>query len=193
MKMGQRDIYTSVEKIVGTPYLNEEFINGVVICDAGTFSNVAMRYNAYEDHIEFKENNQIFILSPDKRIDKIAIDKNVFVVQNYQFRGRTALGFLTLLDSGKVQLLAKVMINFKEAQAPKALESSATPAHYTALEYFYFLKSNTNDVREINNLKKMIEAFPNQHKELKEFADKEKISARKEDDLIKLVKHYNDL
>jgi hypothetical protein len=39
----------------------------------------------------------------------------------------------------------------------------------------------------------MIAAFPDKQTELTEFAKKEKISPKKEDEMIKLVRYYNSL
>ena len=85
------------------------------------------------------------------------------------------------------------MVTYKEQQAPKALESGPTPAKYTRLPDVYFYKIGNSDPVKVDNIKKMIAGFPDKQTELTEFAKREKISGKKEDDLIKLVRHYNSL
>jgi hypothetical protein len=51
----------------------------------------------------------------------------------------------------------------------------------------------SGELYEIESLKKLIEAFPDKHDELNAFASKEKISIRKEDELIQLIQYYNKL
>jgi hypothetical protein len=45
----------------------------------------------------------------------------------------------------------------------------------------------------VGNLKEMIASFPDKQEELKQFAKKEKISPKKEDELLKLIRYYNSL
>ena len=46
---------------------------------------------------------------------------------------------------------------------------------------------------KIDNLKKMIEGFPDKKNELSQFAKSEKINTKDEEDLKKLIKYYNSL
>lgn len=183
----------SVEKYNGTPYRNASFVNGDVYINKGRYSGLAMRFDVFNDYIEFKKDNQVYILDPDLKIQKVTIGAEVFVVQEFPFKGKNKVGYLSLLDSGKAVLMAKHVIAYREAQAPKALESQGTPAQYTAMPDVFYIKIGNGKLKEIESLKKMIEEFPDKENELSEFAKKEKISVRKKDELIKLIKYYNAL
>jgi hypothetical protein len=149
-------------------------------------------YNMYEDYIEFKQKDIVYILDPDLMIKKIDMGAHVLVVENYEFKMKTQLGFLTLLDSGKVTLLSKNIVAFQEQQPPKALESAPTPAQYSSLPDVYYYKIGNGEVMKVSNLKKMIDSFPDKQNELTQFAKKEKLSHKKEEDLMKLVRYYNN-
>jgi hypothetical protein len=125
-------------------------------------------------------------------IKKVELGSSVLVVENYEFRMKTQPGYLTLLDSGKVILLSKKVVTFLEQQAPKALESAPTPAQYSSLPDVYYYKIGNGEVMKVSNLKKMIDSFPDKHQELTQFAKKGKLSHKKEEDLIKLVRYYNN-
>ena len=194
IKNAENDIYGDTEKeTIGSPYLNETFVPGDAYTFSTKFTDVPMRYNIHNDHIEFKQNSQTYILDPEPRVNKVTFDNKTFVVLKYEYKGKGKFGYLQLLDSGKVMLLAKKMVLYREEQAPKALESSSTPAQFTNIPDLYFYKIENGDVMRIENLKQMTESFPNQKDALSQFIKKEKISVKKEADLIKLIKYYNSL
>ena len=192
IKMSQQSVFET-EVYEGSPYSSETFINGDVYTFGGMYKDVPLRYNVYKNNVEFKKNNQIYILDPSVQINKIIIDKDTLVVQKYPFRGAVKLGFLSLLDSGKVLLLSKSVVSYRQAQPPKPLEPEGKPARYSTLPDIYYLKIGEGEANEITNLKTLIQRFPDKHNELNEFADREKISTRKKEDLIKLVRYYNSL
>ena len=179
--------------IEGSPYLNEEWVDGEIHTFKASYAGVSMRYNIYLDYIEFKQKGKSYILDPEPRLRKIELDGNTLVVAKYGRIGKMKDGYFLLLDSGKLQLMSKKAIQFKEAQAPKALESSATPAKYQQLPDQFFYRFGQGDLVKISNTRKMIAGLQDHQEELNAFAKKEKISAKKEDDLIRLVKYYNSL
>lgn len=194
IKVMDKSLYDAPEvPVVGTPYLNESFVPGIVYSNKASFKEIPMRYNIHMDHIEFKENDITYILDPEPRVKKISINEHVFVVAKMDVIGKMKDGFFLLLDSGKVQLLARKVVSFKEAQAPKALESSATPAKYVTLPDRFFYRFGNGELVKINSVKKMIAAFPDRQEELSQFAKKEKISAGKQAELVRLIQYYNSL
>lgn len=180
------------ERVEGTPFLNDNFIAGVVYDNKDMFTDVPMRYNIYDDQIEFKQSNKTFILDPQIRVKKIILDHHIFVVDRFEYKGKVRLGYFILLDSGKVTLMSKKVVTFKEQQAPKALDVGPTPAKYSAESDIFFYKLENGELRKVESIKKMMASLPGKELELSEFVKKEKIS-RREDDLIRLVKYYNSL
>ena len=181
------------EKVEGTPYLNENFVTGVVYSYYEKYEGVLMRYNIYDDNIEFKQDDQLLVFDPQPKIMKIDLDQSTFVVDSYEQKGKIRLGFFILLDSGKIVLLSKNRVTYKEQQQPRALDATPPPARYTRAPDDYFYRIGNGVLIKVENIKKMITGFPDKHMELTEFAKKEKISTNKEDELIKLVRYYNAL
>ncbi len=181
------------EEFEGSPFLNETFVTGDVYSFNSKFAGIPLRYNIFNDNIEFKQNNVVYALIPEPRIKKVHLGGDVFLVEKHEVKGKLKFGFLTLLDSGKVILMSKKIVNFTEKQEPKALESASTPAKFTRAQDEYFYKIGKGDAMKIGNLKNFIGSFPDKQDELAQFAKKEKISAKKEADLIKFVKYYNSL
>src|SRR5436190_353380 len=68
--------------VEGTAYLNENFEAGDVQTGQGNFKTVPMRYDIFHDQIEFKQNDNVYILDPDPNIVKITLsDHGVMVVE----------------------------------------------------------------------------------------------------------------
>lgn len=194
IKVANKDLHReSGKETIGHPYLNDQFVNGVVYSFNRTFTNVPLRYNIYHDYIEFKQNNETYILDPEPRIKKVIFDNKYFVVLKFEYKGKAQHGYLELLDSGKVMLLAKKTVLYREWQEAKALESAATPAKYTRAGDIYFYKIGDGEPQMLRNLKKVIEIFPDKQSELAAFAKTEKLDLKSEDGLKKLFQYYNSL
>ena len=184
----------SADNVIGTPYLNETFARGEVYFDKGNLTVVQQaRYNIYSDWVEYQQNNQILVLDPNQRIRKVRIEDHVLVVDKYPTRGKIRHGYFTLLDSGKLMLLSKQIVNYRESQAAGALESSAKPAKYTRAPDQYYYKVGSGALKKVDNINDLIADLPGNAEELKGFVKKEKISARKKEELLKFVRYYNTL
>jgi hypothetical protein len=176
----------------GSPYLNDDFEESRLWGKDAVYQGLLMRYDIHQDRMEFQQNEGLFILEADPRIQKTTIVNTTFVPAQYSFKGKAIQGFLERLDSGKVTLLAKKQISFKERQEPQAMQYAAKPARFERLSDVYFIKNQEGNVTKINSIKKLLEDFPDKKVELKAFVEKEKISMER-DDLIKLVSYYNSL
>jgi hypothetical protein len=193
IKQAEKAMGNTPSNAIGTPYLNDSFANGEVRFHKGNHSVVPVRYNIHDDWIEYQQNNQTYILDADNRIKEVKIGEDIFVVEKYKSKGSIKYGYFKLLDSGRVTLLSKQVVIFKDYQEAKALESASSPAKYTRAPDQFFLKIGEGELKKVDRLKEMIEAFPDKHEELTAFAKKEKISPRKEDEVRKLVGYYNSL
>lgn len=179
--------------VIGTPYLHDEFTQGEILFDKGIRNAVPIRYNIHKDGIEYQQNNQTYILDPDVRIKEVKFNECVFVVEQYPSKGKVRLGYFKVLDSGKVTLLAKQVVMYKEYQQAQALQSSATPPKYTRTADQFYVKVGTRHPEKVDNVKNMIASFPDKQDLLMDYAKKEKISARKEDELRRLMAYYYSL
>lgn len=192
IKMSQESLLQD-EQFVGSPYLSDEFVNGAVYSQGGVINNVPLRYNIYKDYFEFKKNEKTYILDASPQLDKVTYGSNTFMVEKYLFRGAVKFGYLNLLDSGKGMLFSRPVVSYKPSQPPKPIETEGRPASYSKLPTIYYYKIGDGQTNEIKSLKSWIQSFPDKQNELTEFADKEKISVKRAEDLVQLVKYYNSL
>ena len=179
-------------KIEGSPYLNEDFVKGHIYSNRGNFNDVEMRYNIYYVFMEFKEKGQLYALVPNILVNKIQLDSLTFVVDFYEHKGVSTPMYAVRLDSGRVSLMSKKRILFRDQQPGKPIEGDI-PASYKQLPDVYYVKVGNGPLLEVRSMKKLIAALPDKQKELEEFAKKEKISPNKPEELTRFIQYYNSL
>src|SRR5688500_15253370 len=77
----------------GSPYLTDTFTEATVYFARGPETVVPIRYNIYDDWIEYQENNQTYILSPTVLIKKIHLENEILVVDKYLHKGKRKQGY----------------------------------------------------------------------------------------------------
>jgi hypothetical protein len=183
----------SAQKIEGTPYLDENYVDGEIYYGEAKRAQVPLRYNIYRDLMEYQQNGKPLVLDPSDKIKKVRLGENTFIVDKFEFEGKTKLGFLNLLDSGKVTLLSKKVVKYQEPLKGRALDGGDLPAKFSRSTDAFFFKVGGGIAQKIDNVKDMIATLPDKQEELKQFVKKEKISPKKEGELLKLVRYYNSL
>jgi hypothetical protein len=181
--------------IEGTPYLSESYVTAEILYAKGNLSKLPVRYNAFQDLIEYKQNGNSFVIDPTSQIKKINLGEQTFIVDKFEYKGKTKYGFLTLLDSGKVMLLSKKMITYSETKVSRGLDGVdvTSPAKFSMAPDTYYYKIANGELQKVESIKEMIATFADKQEELTKYAKKEKISPKKEKDLIQLVHYYNSL
>jgi hypothetical protein len=189
-----RGIYDpSVVPYEGSPYLTEEFVESVVLTTNNRQSGLIMRYNIYDDNIELKQQNgATFLLDPDLRLTKIIIGTTPFIVGRFEYKGKDRKGFLELLDSGKVSLFAKMVVEHKEKEEPAPMKYNLAPERFIRDKDVFYYRIGDGQVLQIDKLKNLVEALPEKNAEAAAFVKAEKISKDKKD-LIRFFKYYNSL
>ncbi|MCJ7717121.1 MAG: hypothetical protein MUO54_11470, partial [Anaerolineales bacterium] len=156
----------------------------------GKYSDVMMRYNIFAGNLEFKQNNTVYILDPNPRImRKVELGDLTLVVD--QIETSLPPGLFVLLDSGKITLLLKKAILFREKQEPRAIETTGKPAKYATAPDIMYTRIGNEKLTKVTNLKKMIASFPDHNEEMMQFAKENKISSNKPDEIKLLVSTYN--
>ncbi len=172
--------------VVGSPYYNEE-LTLARISDYEN-ENFALRYNAFQDEIEFKRNEELYYIP---KTEGLSI-KFVSPVKEYQFhrytdKGSEVSGYLVLVSDTKVGLYLKEQIKFVEAREAENSYARDKPATYTKVANTYYIKLGDDITTFPKNRKELIKMFPDKKAEITAFLKKTKISFSKETDLINLV------
>src|SRR5690606_8541540 len=88
-------------------------------------------------------------------------------------------------------LMARPKVTFQEGKPPLAFQAQATPAKYTRWPDTYYYRSNGGPLTKVVGLKSLLADMPGDQQALAELAKLEKLSVRKREDLIRLVKYAN--
>lgn len=127
-------------KVEGNPYFNEgEWTDGVITgLDGKIIKGIKIRYNAFEDALEYRRNNGSFLLDGEQIKGFAIIDINdnkndVFKtgygkVKNYNENGF----FKVIFDEGDIAIIEKVI----------AKKIKVTPAAYGESDYEKFVNSS---------------------------------------------------
>jgi hypothetical protein len=183
----------SAQKIEGTPYLDEKYVDGEIYFGESARTKAPLRYNIYQDLMEYQQNGKALVLDPSTKIKKVQMGDITFIVEKLTLDGKTKYGFLNLLDTGKVTLFSRKMMRYQAPLKNRALDGGDEPAKFSKMSDLYFYKIGTGELQEVGSLKDLIASLPDKQDEIKQYAKQEKLSPKKEDELRKLIQYYNSL
>ena len=117
------------EQIKGNPYLFKDFANGEIVTTDNFRYNGKMRYNIYDDEIEYLVNDDNFWVSNPWVLDFITIDSITFIYCSADRQNKDEWTYYILLVKGDCKLLLKkgVILNDPVAAKPYV---EAKPAEF---------------------------------------------------------------
>lgn len=191
---GASRVVLTENQIKGSAYLNKNFVLGSITTRSKIlYQNIPLRYNIYNDDIEFKtkQGGYVAIANPSA-IKEIKIGEDTFIYTTKVKNKRESLGFYKLTADGNTQLLTRYNIYFTGATQTTGYKA-AEPPKFNKNPNTYFIKIGDNAPVRISKKKDLQIIFSTKSKELLAYVKKEKINIRKEDGLIKLVQFINQI
>lgn len=186
----------NLSDIEGTPYLNEEFQLGSILPLNKKFP---VRYNALNDLFEVKQDNDsILTLNQSNTNYIIKLNNQSFKsFKYYTSPSDEKYGYFAILtEKDSINLLKKMSKSFVKEQKAANSYSSSKPAHFTKdPKVTYFILLNTsNTIKEVSaNKKSFFAILPDKKDELKKYLSKNRLSLKKEEDLITFIEYINTL
>jgi len=179
----------------GTPFFNNDFMNGTITFKNGQTTNVMpLRYNAYEGNLQFQNRNDIFAVDSNT-IDEFELHGPDGVIQfkkGYDARRLSEDDFVAVMTDGEAKFMVKHTVNYREdisgyGQATRVEE-------YSQSQNFY-VKFGDNDVDRIRSLneRRVMRTFPSHEDELEEYAQENRIDFSSITDVTRLFRYYNSL
>ena len=179
--------------IQGTPFLEEEFNAGKITTPDGTvYENIPLRYNAYTDDLEFKKGTDTYNIDPKTLIKRAEFGGVIFACKSYDADGKVQNGLFELLTEGKAVLLVRYTIKFLEKDEVKAF-AEQKPARFEEAQKQYFISFDGAPAKPVGNKKSLLEMFGDKKDEMDKYMSKNKLSAKGDDAMTKIVVHYNSL
>jgi hypothetical protein len=178
--------------VKGTPYLEESYTVAEISFATNT-RKLPVRYNAYKDLMEYQQNGQALVLDPSPTIKKVSLGEQTYVVEKYDADGKVMPGYFVLLDTGKITLYARKGVKFVPARKGGAMDGSDQPAEFKRTPDTFYFKVGDGVIQELKSVKVLVAALPEKQDEMTQYAKKEKISPRDEEEVRQWVKYYNEM
>ncbi len=188
-----RDMY---ERIEGTPFLNDDFVNGSLITsDSLIIKDVQLRYNIYLDEME-----ALLSVSTDPRVVTnpgnfryFQMDNRTFIYTSFLENNNPKQGYFEILNQGKCQVLIRRQIAYREAEEAKGY-SDYKPPRFIERPNIYYIRFDRKLPEEIRlNRRNVLSTFEDKRDEIEDFVKKNNLSYRNFDDLMKIVEYHNQL
>ena len=173
-------------KIEGSPYLFNEYN----LSKIGDYKDeINIKYNIFSDEVEFVKNGQLLALNKTPDLSKIRfINYNTILVLK-EINGNNGY-YLELFNNNGRQLLKKLKIRLEKGRTSQNSYDLDRNSRYIKDEpiYYFFIENN---LIASNKLKKIEGDLEKKGYNIKEILKKEKLSIKKDQDLIKLINLIN--
>ena len=178
------------EKIVGTPYLNEVFMSSTI---SGVENIFLTRYNAFSDEVEVSYDESIFVIPKEERYSTIynkASDYKLQLLRYNAEKDEYVYGYLfEIFSNDKVGFYKREQITLQEAREAPNGYSLPVPPKYNRKNEEYYLKMDAERVVPFPKSKKaLLNLYASNEQKVSSYLKEEKISFKKEEDLLKLTK-----
>ena len=175
----------------GTPYLTENFISAK-ISPGDKFYWV--RYNAYDDEMEVKLNDQkTIVLDNSKGNYRITPKGSPNSYVSLKEVGKDKLGyFVEVLKTNTTSLYKKLEKKYTPETPAMTSYDKDKPAYFSKEKETFYIQLSSEDVlQELPSKQKTFLTLFSNDKEIKDYIKKNKIKLSKEPDLIKLINFIN--
>lgn len=187
---------TLTEKdIKGSPFLNDDFLTGSIYTTSKVqFVDIPLRYNIYNDDLEFKSpDDKVMAMSTPEIVERAVFGEYTMSYIPFVSVKKIRRGFFVILEQGdNCTLYSRPTVLYEKPQEPGAYKE-AEPAKFIKRPDTYYLRFGKDAAKKVGNKKELISIFPDHTSEIQAFIKKNKIKTNKPEGLKKLVQYYNSL
>ena len=150
-----------------------------------------VRYNIYEDQIEFVKDESIYYLA--KEVGRqVVFTESKFMYRVYEFEND--LHFFRVYVDGKNSLIVKQRVRYIDAKVARSGYDTARPANYKRMkDELYLALDNKKLVKLSKKKKEFFKAFGDKADAIKSYVKENKLGYKSIKDLTKIVNYYNTL
>jgi hypothetical protein len=179
--------------VKGSPYMEDAFVRGEVILKRGsTIKDVEIRYNAFEDIMEFKSGDDVLFMASDKISGFIMNSggRPVLFKNGYSIPGFSANSFFIVISEGENQLLKKYKkVSAPDPDAPYGSEGKA----FSSNSSYHLIYNGASYTNIKLNKKSILDIMHDRQKEIEEFVKSRKLDYRSETDVAAITSYLNSL
>lgn len=183
------------EAIKDEAYANPDFVQGKIFQEDQLIKDdVPMRYNAYADEIEIKnnpsdENYGALIKSPDIFVKMF---RDIYVFVPYEGSNDKG-GYFNVLSDGKTyDLYKKTKATFREPQKAQTSYQRDSPPSFPKTVTYYLVQNGTF-LEMPSNKSKILKMMDSKKSEMKKYIKDNNIDLDKEADMIKTISYFDSL
>lgn len=197
VEMTEKDLTVTLSEldIEGSPYLEENFINGIVYTTAKQkIVDIPIRYNIYNENLEFKTpESKILAVSNPETLELIDFGTYKMRYISYVNKKQIKSSFCKIQEEGKATLYAKPEVFFQEAVKGDGIRPSRAAIFIPKPDSYYISIANKPAVK-IERKKDLINVFSDHQKKILLFLKENKVkNITKDGQLQRIVKFYNSL
>lgn len=180
----------SFTDVIGSPFFNNDFVNGnVILTNGNKFQSVPLKYSSYNDELFFKNPKDGSLLSFVIPVKSFELMGQTYVNGFPAIDNFTENSFYQLIADKKVKLLLK---NYKTILENKPYNSATTEKRFEENKVYYILKEGK--IQRFKPSKKdLLETFNDKSAEIDAFLKKEKVDFKSDNDLSKVFEYYSSL
>jgi len=173
------------EEVLGSPFLFSNWENtGVIYSEGNKHSLKKLNYNILSDEVGSLKGKDSVLTYDKVKIDSFLIGKKTFKKYYKSF-------YEVLYNGAKISLLRKYEVNIIEGMF-NPIDGTKEKSRFKTIDDFYIKKGE--DIVKYIPSKKTISSVFDEHRDLvKKFIKENKLSLKKEKDLIQIFEYYNQL
>jgi hypothetical protein len=180
-------------EISGSPFLFDKWINGSATISKGYYDNLEIKLDSYTNTLLFKKEEETYEFQDD--ILSFVLKPTPTDSSSYLYFKKGVSG-QNLAYNQYVQVLVEGRVGFYKSQAKSMAEvnqiNKGVVQSFTKTDRYYIFKNNVAHLVRLNK-SEALSLLNEKQEQLEAFIDKEKLSLRKEADVIKVIRYYNSI
>lgn len=180
-------------EIRGTPFLADKWTMGSVVTTKGIYENLELKYNVYDNALFFNKNEEAFELQDD--IVSFTLMHKPGTPESYSVyrKGITGPGlpveqFVQVLAEGAIDLYR---LDLKHVSEMSEVNAGIVKTFTGGIKYYVEKDKAVTLIKA--DKESALSLLADKADQVKDFITSNRISFRKEDDLVKVFKYYNSL
>jgi hypothetical protein len=188
--------------VQGSPYLYDDWKPGSITTREGKITeNLLLLYDCYKDQLQTMQNGNVLLLdaASNPEFSFLGFDTKEGTMVPVQFKnGYTAenftkLNYFQVLYEGETSLLKKPTVKFVEEVTNNYGTNDKIKRFAKAEVYFVSDKEKSKLVELGRGRKELYAFFGSKSNEMKSYIKSKKLSIKKDEDLIEVLKHFDSL
>lgn len=175
--------------IQGSPYLNSDFIQGIIVMKDSSAARLPLRFNIFANDMEYIANDAAMAIGNPMSLKCVILENEMFIYLSYL----KARGYFEVLSEGKCLLLLKRNVEFQPQEGPKPIEGTIKPAQFRRLQDTYYIGLAGSEPVEVKGTKTVLNIMQDKRAKMESYIESEKLKRASRENLIKIADYYNSL